>query len=510
MVSANNHHHQHHNNHPHHLYHNDYQQQQQQSHLTTASKSNSQTSFMDLTSDKKTSTATKIDTSSSPMGSSPFGNTNNGNGLNNTQLLTQGLSSTTTASAAAAATALSGRDEMKLALSNAILMTGDKTTSAGISSSLDDREDSNSSASLNDDQDSYHETTLHQLSHLLPQQKIKALAASGAKSDTQHQRHPQSNPTQSQHVQQPHHSQRHQTNPRPMRSSSFDMVQSAPPTIGSAQGRGSAAQGLQPQLVALSPPTPFADDSFVSNGGKDHSSCFRSHNNKCTSRVQGEKAQHPKHFTMKKPSLASSDSLRTTRQCRTMPRKVAKDGSRVLPPPPQYKGVHFAPNVRNNEDKSSPNFVIPTEGLPTRPARGQPSDHMVIISSSSETVPIVVRSKNGPPTMLKPFQTSSSMTFTCIKDENEPIREVEAKAGGDPSVVSEANKESPTAVTGKPAPLKAQGGNVQSSNPCTALPTPKLGVNGPTSDQSPSSRGSEHNFNENDLLSKNSSMASSS
>ena len=40
------------------------------------------------------------------------------------------------------------------------------------------------------------------------------------------------------------------------------------------------------------------------------------------------------------------------------------DGLPVLPPPPSFKSVHFAPNV--NDDESIPS--IPTEGLPTRPA----------------------------------------------------------------------------------------------------------------------------------------------
>ena len=92
---------------------------------------------------------------------------------------------------------------------------------------------------------------------------------------------------------------------------------------------------------------------------------------------------------------------------------------RVVPPPAKYKGVHFAPNVEvSNRDKTPspeesdkvPDIPIPTEGLPTRPARAPPtitqgtrgivvpsSNGSIIIPKTSETVPIVVKDVSDRP-----------------------------------------------------------------------------------------------------------------
>ena len=85
---------------------------------------------------------------------------------------------------------------------------------------------------------------------------------------------------------------------------------------------------------------------------------------------------------------------------------------KVVPPPAKYKAVHFAPNVEvSKRDKTPspeeadkvPDMPIPTEGLPTRPARAPPklpkprtssaptNTASVIIPNTSETVPIVVK-----------------------------------------------------------------------------------------------------------------------
>ena len=91
---------------------------------------------------------------------------------------------------------------------------------------------------------------------------------------------------------------------------------------------------------------------------------------------------------------------------------------RVVPPPAKYKAVHFAPNVEvSKRDKTPspeetdkvPDIPIPTEGLPTRPARAPPklpnprtssaanNTASVIIPNTSETVPIVVKNISDRP-----------------------------------------------------------------------------------------------------------------
>ena len=71
---------------------------------------------------------------------------------------------------------------------------------------------------------------------------------------------------------------------------------------------------------------------------------------------------------------------RNRAQSKTLPRKNggsrSNNGSLILPPPPQYKGVHFAPGVSEDDFSGVPlppipsgdPMMIPTEGLPTRPA----------------------------------------------------------------------------------------------------------------------------------------------
>ena len=110
-----------------------------------------------------------------------------------------------------------------------------------------------------------------------------------------------------------------------------------------------------------------------------------------------------------------SATYRYRAQSKTLPRKIGGSngksgtGSRsgngsslILPPPPQYKGVHFAPGL--SSDASAPAapaaavpplpripsdpLMIPTEGLPTRPApkKGAPTanaaaDHIIVADS---------------------------------------------------------------------------------------------------------------------------------
>ena len=83
---------------------------------------------------------------------------------------------------------------------------------------------------------------------------------------------------------------------------------------------------------------------------------------------------------------------------------------RVVPPPPQYKGVHFAPNVEvAKRDKTPSPEDIPTEGLPTGPAKAPPkltiprstvnNASAIVIPKTSETVPIVVKNMSDRPPM---------------------------------------------------------------------------------------------------------------
>uniref|UniRef100_A0A0K2TU89 Uncharacterized protein n=1 Tax=Lepeophtheirus salmonis TaxID=72036 RepID=A0A0K2TU89_LEPSM len=101
------------------------------------------------------------------------------------------------------------------------------------------------------------------------------------------------------------------------------------------------------QPPRLSPPTPFADEK--SDGFSKTSTLLR------------------------KSSRPTLRHVEDGRICRTLPRKTSalkttqgpplpnkKDSDLVLPPPPQYKGVHFAPIVEK--------LSIPTEGLPMGPA----------------------------------------------------------------------------------------------------------------------------------------------
>ena len=114
-------------------------------------------------------------------------------------------------------------------------------------------------------------------------------------------------------------------------------------------------------------------------------------------------------------NIHSSEEASNRRMCRTLPRNCC----RTIPPPPQYKGVHFAPGVEQTTgcrviDSEPPGALsIPTEGLPTGPARSAPA---AMIVTSSETVPITLRNGSHPSIQPLPHlagtPTSSSVTFT--------------------------------------------------------------------------------------------------
>ncbi len=156
--------------------------------------------------------------------------------------------------------------------------------------------------------------------------------------------------------------------------------------------------------AALTPPTPFADHFL-------------------------EDAQNSRRQESSRPGQgAEAGAGALGRQCKTMPRKIrgaVSSSKTILPPPPQYKGVHFAPEVKEKEAAAGAEPpAIPLEGLPTGPARPNRSSSSnsnscgdnadgVVIPSAGETVPITVRKLSGPPVPIKPkMQPSSSMTFT--------------------------------------------------------------------------------------------------
>ena len=112
---------------------------------------------------------------------------------------------------------------------------------------------------------------------------------------------------------------------------------------------------------------------------------------------------------------------------------------RVVPPPAKYKGVHFAPNVEvSKRDKTpspeesdkAPDIPIPTEGLPTRPARAPPTvtqgtrgivipsnnGSTIIIPKTSETVPIVVKDVSDRPPSDKIVSSVTNSNCLGIED----------------------------------------------------------------------------------------------
>ena len=111
----------------------------------------------------------------------------------------------------------------------------------------------------------------------------------------------------------------------------------------------------------------------------------------------------------------------------------------LVPPPAKYKGVHFAPNVEvSKRDKTpspeesdkAPDIPIPTEGLPTRPARAPPTvtqgtrgivvpagnGSTIIIPKTSETVPIVVKDVSDRPPSDKIVSSITNSNSLGIED----------------------------------------------------------------------------------------------
>ena len=108
---------------------------------------------------------------------------------------------------------------------------------------------------------------------------------------------------------------------------------------------------------------------------------------------------------------------------------------RVVPPPAKYKGVHFAPNIEVSKRDKTPSpekgdkgseIPIPTEGLPTRPARAPPaisasrttsnSGSSIIIPKTSETVPIVVKNVSDRPSSDKIVSSVTNSNSLGVSD----------------------------------------------------------------------------------------------
>ena len=80
-------------------------------------------------------------------------------------------------------------------------------------------------------------------------------------------------------------------------------------------------------------------------------------------------------------------------ESKTLPRRSTAAVSEVLPPPPQYKGVHFAPQLEACKRRKS-HEEIPSEGLPLGPAI--PKAETVAIQVRNNPVPLLSSVKANP------------------------------------------------------------------------------------------------------------------
>ncbi|CAB4062554.1 unnamed protein product [Lepeophtheirus salmonis] len=134
-----------------------------------------------------------------------------------------------------------------------------------------------------------------------------------------------------------------------------------------------------PPLLGSKDESSIREDDFEEEEGDEEE---RYHETLCFEQPKMNfNPSNPRNHPQQPPRLSPSNtSSRPTlihvedgRICRTLPRKTSalkttqgpplpnkKDSDLVLPPPPQYKGVHFAPIVEK--------LSIPTEGLPMGPA----------------------------------------------------------------------------------------------------------------------------------------------
>ena len=81
-------------------------------------------------------------------------------------------------------------------------------------------------------------------------------------------------------------------------------------------------------------------------------------------------------------------------ESKTLPRRSTAAVSEVLPPPPQYKGVHFAPQLEAGCKRRKSHEEIPSEGLPLGPAI--PKAETVAIQVRNNPVPLLSSVKANP------------------------------------------------------------------------------------------------------------------
>lgn len=239
--------------------------------------------------------------------------------------------------------------------------------------------------------------------------------------------------------------------PLPKRSASYDMFRmpqaasttssdspSPPPppphattALTSSKSANNHSIEQQQQQQQLSPPTPFADDSFVAATlphlmGKNPSSdkCIVTEINSAGVKSLTSPSRPNRPVSRTLPRKLHSGNI-----CRhDVNRKSLTDAT--IPPPPQYKGVHFAPSVdsrrksvevqssrRDDDDEELP---IPVEGLPTKPAA--PRQIQAVIPAP-ETVAITLRNSNPVPllTSMKVAPQSTSSTFTTTSSTEKPV-----------------------------------------------------------------------------------------
>ena len=93
-----------------------------------------------------------------------------------------------------------------------------------------------------------------------------------------------------------------------------------------------------------------------------------------------------------KPSILLVPNFQVV-ESKTLPRRSTAAVSEVLPPPPQYKGVHFAPQLEACKRRKSQE-EIPSEGLPLGPAI--PKAETVAIQVRNNPVPLLSSVKANP------------------------------------------------------------------------------------------------------------------
>ena len=205
----------------------------------------------------------------------------------------------------------------------------------------------------------------------------------------------------------------------PKRSTSYDMLRNG----------ASGGQESRPIIAApkLSPPTPFADNIDDNNFVADRlPHIMLVNNNKQTKHpVMSKTLPRRLHQQNSSTSLGST----STKHLFVNHRKSLTESTTAIPPPPQYKGVHFAPHVEERRRSADDEDLIPVEGLPTKPAVPRPSTVRLNTAASAssatstvtatttpvagETVAITVRKANPVPILNSVVNKAVTPTGSC-------------------------------------------------------------------------------------------------